>query len=37
LKRLREIIRRKRPDKWKKNKWFLHHETAPAHTSLVVR
>jgi len=37
LKRLREGIRRKRPDKWKKNIWFLHHDNAPAHTSLVVR
>ena len=30
LKRLREGIRRKRPDKWKKNNWFLHHDNAPA-------
>jgi hypothetical protein len=37
LKRLRESIRRKRPDKWKKNKWFLHHDNASAHTSFVVR
>jgi hypothetical protein len=37
LKRLREGIRRKHPDKWKKNKWFLHHDNAPAHTSLIVR
>jgi len=37
LKRLREGIRRRRPDKWKNNDWFLHHDNAPAHTSLVVR
>jgi hypothetical protein len=37
LKRLRESIRHKRPDKWKNNNWFLHHDNAPAHTSLVVR
>jgi hypothetical protein len=37
LKRLRDSIRRKRPDKWKNNNWFLHHDKAPAHTSLVVR
>ena len=37
LKQLRENIRRKRPNKWKKNSWFLHHDYAPAHTSLVVR
>ena len=36
LKRLREDIRHKHPDKWKKNNWFLHHDKAPAHTSLVV-
>jgi hypothetical protein len=36
-KRLREGIRRKRPDKWKKNNWFLHRDNAPAHTSLAVR
>jgi hypothetical protein len=37
LKRLREGIRRKRPDKWKKSNWFLHHDNTPAHSSLVVR
>jgi len=35
LKRLREGIRRKCPDNWKKNNWFLHHDNVPAHTSLV--
>jgi hypothetical protein len=35
LKQLREGIWHKRPDKWKKNNWFLHHDNAPAHTSLV--
>jgi hypothetical protein len=37
LKRLGEVIRHERPDKWKKNNWFLHHDNAPARTSLVVR
>jgi hypothetical protein len=37
LKRLREGTQRKRPDKWKNNNWFLHHDNVPAHTSLVVR
>jgi hypothetical protein len=37
LKRLREGIWHKRPDRWKNNNWFLHHDNAPAHTSLVVR
>jgi hypothetical protein len=33
-----ESIRRKPPDNWKNNNnWFLHHDNAPAHTSLVVR
>jgi histone-lysine N-methyltransferase SETMAR len=37
LKRLREGIRRERPDKWKNNNWFIHHDNTPAQTSLVVR
>jgi len=37
LKQLGEGIRRKRPDKWKKNNLFLHHDNAPTHTSLLVR
>ena len=37
LKRLREGIRRKPPDKGKNNNWFLHYDSAPVHTSLVVR
>jgi len=37
LKQLKEGNRRKRPRKWKKHNWFLHHDDAPAHTSLVVR
>ena len=35
--RLREAIRKKRPDLWKNNSWLLHHDNAPAHTSLIVR
>jgi hypothetical protein len=37
LKLMREGIRRKRPEEWTNNNWFLHHDSAPAHTSLVVR
>lgn len=37
LKRLRENIRRKRPELWRDNSWFLHHDNAPAHTSHLVR
>ena len=35
LKQLTEGIRCKCPEKWKNNNWFLHHDNAPAHTSLV--
>lgn len=37
MKRLRENIRRKRPDMWKNNSWILHHDNAPPHTSILVR
>jgi len=37
LKKLREGIRCKPPDKWKNNKRVLHHDEDPAHTSLVFR
>jgi hypothetical protein len=37
LRRLRENIRCKRPDKWCSNSWVLHDDNAPAHASLVVR
>lgn len=37
LRRLRENVRRKRPELWKKKDWLVHHDNAPAHTSLVVR
>ena len=37
MRRLREAIRKKRPEWWKKNSWFLHHDNAPAHSSLLVR
>ena len=30
-------IRRKLPDKWKNNNWFLHYDNAPAHLSLIFR
>jgi histone-lysine N-methyltransferase SETMAR len=35
LRRLRENIQHKHPDKWRNNSWALHHDNAPAHTSLV--
>jgi len=37
MKRLRENIRRKRPDLWKDNSWFLHHDNAPSHKAIVVQ
>ena len=37
LKQLRDGIRCKHTDKWKKNNWFIHHDNVPAHTSLVVQ
>ena len=37
LKRLRENVRRKRPDQWRNNTWLLHHDNAPAHAALLTR
>ena len=37
MRRLRETIRKKRPELWKNNSWLLHHDNAPAHSSLLVR
>ncbi|CAD7013870.1 unnamed protein product [Ceratitis capitata] len=37
MRSLREAIRQKRPDLWKNENWLLHHDNAPAHTSLLVR
>jgi len=37
LKRLREKVRRKRPELIANNSWILHHDNAPAHTALSVR
>jgi hypothetical protein len=31
---LRENVRRKRPELWHNHNWLLHHDNAPAHTSL---
>jgi hypothetical protein len=36
LRRMRENIWRKRPDKWRNNSWALHHDNVPAHASFVV-
>jgi len=34
---LRDAVRRKRPELWEKQTWILHHDNAPAHTSLLIR
>jgi histone-lysine N-methyltransferase SETMAR len=36
LSRLRGAVRRKRPEKWSTNSWFLH-DNAPAHRSVLVK
>jgi hypothetical protein len=36
LKRLREQVCRKRPERWRKQDWLLHRDNAPAHTALSV-
>ena len=36
LKRLREAVRRKRPEAWTNNIRMLHHDKAPAHASLLI-
>ena len=37
LRRLRESVRRKRPEKWQDGNWILQHDNAPAHTSHLVQ
>ena len=37
LRHLRDAIRRKRPDMWTTGDWKLHHDNAPAHTSLLIQ
>jgi len=36
LRRLRDAVRRKRPEKWRTKSWFLLHDNAPAHRSVSV-
>ncbi|UYV82867.1 hypothetical protein LAZ67_22001147, partial [Cordylochernes scorpioides] len=36
LRRLREAIRQKRPELWRRKSWILHHDNAPAHTALKI-
>lgn len=37
LRRLRDAVRRKRPDLWNSKKWQLHHDNAPAHSSHLIQ
>jgi len=37
LVRLRDAVRRKRPELWENQTWMLHHDNAPAHASLIIR
>jgi len=35
--RLRDAVRRKRPEKWRISRWFILHVNAPAHRSVVFK
>lgn len=37
MRRLREAIRRKRPELWAENSWILHHDNAPSHNAIIIR
>ena len=37
LRRLGDAVRKKRPEKWRTNSWFLLHDNAPAHRSVLVK
>jgi hypothetical protein len=37
LQRLREAVRKKRPDVWRENRWMLQHDNAPSHSLFLVR
>ena len=37
VRRLRESVRRKQPEKWRDGDWILHHDNVPAHTSHLVQ
>ncbi|KAJ4444799.1 hypothetical protein ANN_06596 [Periplaneta americana] len=37
LRRLQDAVRRKRPEKWVENNWFLMHDNAPAHRAIIVK
>ena len=37
LRRLRDVVRMKRPEIWRDNSSFILHDNAPAHRSVVVK
>jgi len=37
MQRLREVVRKKRRDAWRENRWMLRHDIAPSHSSFLVR
>jgi len=37
LRRLVDAIRKKRPEEWRNINWFLFHDNAPAHRSVLVK
>ena len=37
LKRLRERVRRTRPELWRSGEWLIHHDKSPAHTAFRIR
>ena len=37
LRRLIDEVRRKRPENWGTNSWFLLHDYAPAHRSVLIK
>ena len=37
LARLRDAVRRKRPELWENQTWMLHHDSAPADASFLIR
>jgi hypothetical protein len=37
LRRLRENVRRRRPELWQEQTWLLHHDDVPSHTSVLTQ
>lgn len=37
LRKLREAVRKKRPELWESGDWVLHHDNAPVHSALLIR